>query len=81
MADMGPRTISFRADQDTADALAELLRDETSQTQVIKDALIRAAREHRRARLRRQARALAADPVDLAEMRAVQEDMEPLRAW
>jgi hypothetical protein len=47
----------------------------------IREALISAARARAQQRLRAEAIALAGDPDDVAEMRRVQTDMEPLRAW
>ena len=74
-------TITFRTDAESEDALAELTADGRNKTDVIKAALILAAQAQRRERLRAEAAALAADTEDLAEIRAVREDMDDLRAW
>jgi hypothetical protein len=74
-------TITFRTDQESEDALAELTASGQNKTDVIKAALILAAQVQRRERLRAEAAALAADPEDLAEIRAVREEMDDLRAW
>jgi hypothetical protein len=47
---------------------------------VIKAALMSAVRVQRRERLRAEAAVLAKDPVDVAEIRAVQDDVDRLRA-
>jgi hypothetical protein len=74
-------TITFRTDPDSDDALAELTRYGQSKTAAIKAALVLAARAQRQDRLRAEAAALAADPEDLAEIRAVRQEMDALRAW
>jgi hypothetical protein len=74
-------TITFRTDQESEDALAELTANGQNKTDAIKAALILAAQAQRRERLRAEAAALAADPEDLAEIRAVREEMDDLRAW
>lgn len=74
-------TISFRADQPAKDALDELTSDGTERSEAIRQALVLAARSHRRAQMRAEALALADDESEQAEMRAVQEDMADIRAW
>lgn len=74
-------TITFRTDEETDQALAELTADGRNKTEVIKAALIEFARIRIRERLRTEAAALAASPEDLAEIRAVREDLDALRAW
>ena len=74
-------TITFRTDPESEDALAELTATGLNKTDAIKAALIMAARAQRRERLRSEAAALAADPEDVAEIRAVREEMDGLRAW
>ncbi len=74
-------TITVRADSEVERALAELTSDGKSQSAAIREAIIAAYRVHRAARLRAEAEALANDPDDRAEIRAVQADMESLRAW
>lgn len=74
-------TITFRPDEPTERALAELTADGRSVSAVIRDAVLAAARAKRQERLRAEALALAADPEDVAEARAVRADLESLRAW
>ncbi len=74
-------TITVRIDEDAERALAELTADGTSRSQAVRAALLKAARARVRAELEAEARALAEDPEDRAEIRAVQADLEPLRAW
>lgn len=74
-------TITFRTDPESDRALEELTADGRNRSEVIKAALIAAAREHLRERLRAEAAALAADPDDLAEIRAVRADLDAIRAW
>jgi predicted transcriptional regulator len=78
---MTTSTITVRADEEITRALEELGAGTRNRSAVIREAIISAAREHRRNRLREEAEQLAADPDDAAEMRAVQSDMESLRAW
>jgi hypothetical protein len=75
------KTISFRSDSEVERALAQLMMNGRSQTAVIKSALLLAAETESRVRLAADAAALASDPDDLAEIRAVREDMDTLRAW
>lgn len=74
-------SITFRPDPESERALRELTADGTSTSTAIREALISAARERARQRLRDEAVALAADPEDAAEIRRVLADMEPVRAW
>jgi predicted transcriptional regulator len=74
-------TITFRADDDVDQALAELASGERDRSQVIRDAILAAWRARRAEQLRAEAEAVAADPEDQAEARAVLADMESLRAW
>jgi predicted transcriptional regulator len=76
-------TITFRTDPETDAALAELSPDVSGadRSAVIREAIKVAASVRRREALRREAQALAADPVDRAEVAAIQRDMEGLRAW
>jgi len=74
-------TITFRTDPESEAALAELTSAGQNKTDAIKAALVMAARVQRRERLRAEAAALAADPEDVAEIRAVREDLDDLRAW
>ncbi|RZS31330.1 hypothetical protein EV193_11419 [Herbihabitans rhizosphaerae] len=74
-------SVNFRPDEATERALAELTADGRSVSAAIRDAVLDAARAKRAEALRAEALALAADPDDVAEMRAVRADLEPLRAW
>jgi predicted transcriptional regulator len=73
-------TITFRADDDVDRALAELTEGDRDRSQVIRDAILAAWRRRQGERLRAEAEALAADPDDRAEARAVLADMESLHA-
>ncbi|HEY2670491.1 MAG TPA: hypothetical protein VGJ07_08975 [Rugosimonospora sp.] len=74
-------TITFRADDDVDRALAELTSGDRDRSQVIRDAILAAWHARRDEQLRAEAEAVAADPDDRAEARAVLSDMESLRAW
>lgn len=74
-------TITFRPDEDAAQALAVLTRDGTSVSTAVRAALIDAARNRAKSTLRAEAEALAADDQDRAEAAQVLRDMETLRAW
>jgi Arc/MetJ-type ribon-helix-helix transcriptional regulator len=76
-------TITFRTDPETDAALVELSRDGlgADRSAVIREAIKAAADTRRRQDLRQEAARLATDPADLAEIAAVQLDMEHLRAW
>jgi hypothetical protein len=74
-------TITFRPDEDAARALAVLTSDGTPISAAVRAALIDAARQRARARLRAEAEVLASDEQDRAEAAQVLRDMETLRAW
>jgi hypothetical protein len=74
-------TITFRPDDDSAQALEVLTRDGTSVSTAVRAALIDAARNRARVQLRAEAEALVADDGDRAEAAQVLRDMETLRAW
>jgi hypothetical protein len=73
--------ITFRPDPESERALQELTADGTSTSAAIRAALIAAVRMRAAQRLRDEAMALSADADDVAEMRRVRADLEPLRAW
>jgi Arc/MetJ-type ribon-helix-helix transcriptional regulator len=73
--------ITFRADAEVDHALADLTSGERDRSQVIREAILAAWQARRDERLRAEAEAVAADPDDRAEARAVLADMESLRAW
>lgn len=74
-------TITVRTDEEVEAALDALTADGSSRSEAVRAAVLDAARARTRADLEREARMLADDPDDLAEVRAVQADLEPLRAW
>lgn len=74
-------TITFRPDDEARLAIEELTADGTPVSKAVRDALMEAAARHAKSRLRAEAEALAADPVDRAEVAQVLRDMESLRAW
>jgi hypothetical protein len=74
-------TITFRTDAEVDAALAALAADGRDRSSVIREAILTTWRVRQAARLRAEAEALAADEDDVREVRAVQKDMESLRAW
>ena len=74
-------TITVRIDAETDRALAELMAGGLDRSQAIRQAIRTAARVREAERLRAEAQAIADDVDDVAEARAVLEDMESLRAW
>jgi len=74
-------TITFRADEEVERALADLVSAERDRSQVIREAILTTWRLRQADQLRAEAQAIAADPDDVAEARAVLADMEDLRAW
>jgi predicted transcriptional regulator len=73
--------ITFRADDEVDQALADLSSGDRDRSQVIRDAILAAWHLRREQELRAEAEAVAADVDDRAEARAVLADMESLRAW
>lgn len=74
-----PRSIHVRLDEPASAALDLLRAEGLSDSEAVRTAL-REAAAHRRRRsaVRAEARALAADPSDQAEMRAIREQMHEL---
>lgn len=72
--------ITFRPTAEDAHNLAILTTDGTSPTYAIRHALELAAREKHQADLRVDAVQLAANPEYQAEVRAIHEELEALRA-
>ncbi len=72
--------VTFRTDESTDRALAELRTDGRTVSEVIRHALVDAARQLKREQMRRESSAMATDPEDLAETRRVLAEMEDLRA-
>jgi hypothetical protein len=77
------RALHVRLDADAEAALAVLRAEGMNDSQAVRSALTEArARRRRRAALREEARRVAADPQDLAEMAAVREELDELSpAW
>ena len=77
------RALHVRLDADSEAALAVLRAEGMSDSQAVRGALSEArARRRRRSALREEARRLAADPDDRAELAALREELEELSpAW
>lgn len=75
------RTIAFRPDEESAQALSMLTRDGLTNSAAIRRALIEAARQEARTALLDEATVVAGDERDREEARRVLTDMEHLRAW
>jgi hypothetical protein len=73
------RALHVRLDADSEAALAVLRAEGMSDSQAVRSALTE-ARAHRRGRvaLREEARRLAADPQDRAELAALREELDEL---
>ena len=74
-------TITFRTDLEVDEALRALTADRGDRSQAIRDAILTTWRLRQAELLRDEAEAIAGDPKDRAEARAVLSDMESLRAW
>jgi hypothetical protein len=77
------RALHVRLDPDAEAALAVLRAEGMNDSQAVRSALTEAsARRRRRSSLREEARRLAADPDDRAEMAALREELDELSpAW
>jgi ribonuclease HI len=77
------RALHVRLDADAEAALAVLRAEGMSDSQAVRRALTEArARRRRRMALREEARRLACDPEDLAEIAALREELDELTpAW
>ena len=73
--------ITFRPTSEDTENLAILTADGTSPTHAIRHALEIAAHSKRQEDLRADAARLAANPEYQAEIRAVREELDELRAW
>jgi hypothetical protein len=73
--------ITFRPTSEDTENLAILTADGTSPTHAIRHALEIAAHSKRQEDLRADAARLAANPEYQAEIRAVREELDQLRAW
>lgn len=74
-------TVTIRTDDETDAALAALTRGGRSRSEAVRDAILLAYRQETSARLRAEAAAAAADPEDLAEVRAIREELDAPGAW
>lgn len=73
------RALHVRLDADSEAALAVLRAEGMSDSQAVRSALTEArARRRQRVALREEARRLAADPVDRAELAALREELDEL---
>ncbi len=73
------RALHVRLDPDSEAALAVLRAEGMSDSQAVRSALTEArARRRRRIALREEARRLAADPTDRAELAALREELDEL---
>jgi predicted transcriptional regulator len=73
--------VTFRSDDALDDVLTRLARPGESRSDTIRRAIRDADTLARRDRMRREAEDLVEDDADVAEARAVQADLEALRAW
>jgi hypothetical protein len=71
--------ITFRSDEATDKALADLTADGSERSEAIRLAVRAEAKRQRQERIRADALRVSNDPDDLAEMRAVQQDMDAVR--
>ena len=71
--DMAEKAISVRLDAEAQRALDRLTKDGMSQSQAIRQALIRTAREIRREQIRADAERIGSDPHDLAVIAEIQD--------
>jgi hypothetical protein len=73
------RALHVRLDADSEAALAVLRAEGMSDSQAVRSALTEArSRRRRRSALREEARRLAADPVDRAELAALRAELDEL---
>ncbi len=73
--------VNFRTDERSERALAELTADGATVSDAIRRALVDAARLRRREQMRRESLEVSRSADDLAESRAVQQEMDEIRAW
>jgi Arc/MetJ family transcription regulator len=74
-------TVTFRTDLEVDEALRALTAERGDRSQAIRDAILTTWRLRQAELLREEAEAIASDPEDRAEARAVLSDMESVRAW
>ena len=74
--------LTLRVDPDVDQAIAYLTAQSgDTKSQVVRDAVLQAAREARRANLHREAMQVSNDQTDLAEARAILDYMGGGNAW
>jgi Arc/MetJ-type ribon-helix-helix transcriptional regulator len=73
-------TLTIRIDSEVERALAALVGQGRSRSEVVREAILEAERSQRRARLRAEAERLMSDPDDIAESQALAAEMDALRA-
>jgi Arc/MetJ-type ribon-helix-helix transcriptional regulator len=74
-------TVTIRTDDEVERALQALTRSGRSRSEVVREAILAADREARRAQMRAEAEALRDDPTESAAMKRLAADMESIRAW
>lgn len=77
-------TTSFRTDEQVEAAISGLIaasEPARSRSEVIRQAILDAAKLAQREALRREAEALMADPEQVAETMRVHAEMDAIRAW
>lgn len=73
-------TLTIRIDSEVERALAALVDEGKSRSEVVREAILEAERSLRRARLRAEAESLMSDPDDVAESKALTAEMDAIRA-
>jgi Arc/MetJ-type ribon-helix-helix transcriptional regulator len=74
-------TLTIRTDAEVERALEALTSEGRSRSEVIRAAILLAAREARRERMRAEADALRNDPDDVVKSRDLAAEMDEIRAW
>jgi Arc/MetJ-type ribon-helix-helix transcriptional regulator len=74
-------TVTIRTDDEVERALQALTRSGRSRSEVVREAILAADREARRAQMRAEAEALRDDPTEIAAMKRLAADMDSIRAW
>ena len=74
-------TITIRTDQAVDEALDALTANGASKSTVIREAIVAAYREQRRARLRAEAEELRDDESDVTAARRLAAEMDAISAW
>lgn len=78
---MATITFSVRVDDRTQRELAELTEHAESRNEAVNEAIHVAYRLLQQERMRQEALTLVNNPDDLADVKAVQEEIEDVRAW